>query len=253
MKNVNVLVACEESQVVTETLRNMGIDAYSCDIAEPTGNHKEWHIKESVLPLLNGNCIFQTMDGVEHEIIGKWNMIIAFPPCTHLSVSGARHFERKREDGRQKEGLEFFCQFLKADCDKIMIENPVNIISGDYVRKWFPEIAEKYGLPVKPTQTIHPWMFGDNVSKRTCLWLKGLSPLVPLITEEPDMDFVEYICKNGKKKKMSKLSYEAFMTSKTVEEIRAKRAMKFKGIQTAIGKQFGQQLLDELNGGKNER
>lgn len=255
MKNAKVLVACEESQVVTETLRGIGIEAYSCDIADPTGNHKEWHIKESVLPLLNGNCKFKTMDGIEHEVVGKWDMIIAFPPCTHLSVSGARHFERKRADGRQREGLEFFCQFLVADCDRVMIENPVNIVSGNYVKEWFPEIVEKYGLPIKPKQIIHPWMFGDNVPKKTCLWLKGLTPLIPEVTEEPELEYVEYISKSGKKKRMSKLHHDAFMQSRTVEEIRAKRAMKFKGIQTAIGKQFGKQLLDSLNAGgeKDER
>lgn len=98
-----VLVACEESQRVTLYLREREIEAYSCDIIECSGEHPEWHIKADVLPLLNGNCKFTTCDGVEHEVVGKWDMIIAFPPCTHLAVSGARHFEKKRADGRQRE------------------------------------------------------------------------------------------------------------------------------------------------------
>lgn len=93
--------------------------------------------KDNVLPLLNGNCSFKTMDGKEHNIDGKWDMILAFPPCTHLAVSGAKHFEKKRADGRQRDGIEFFCQFLTADCDKISIENPIGIISGDYIKSGF--------------------------------------------------------------------------------------------------------------------
>ena len=159
---MKVLVACEESQAVTKELRALGHEAYSCDIIECSGGRNDWHIKRDVLPLLNGNCHFKTEDGWGHSIDGKWDMIIAFPPCTHLAVSGARHFEIKRADGRQRWGIEFFCQFLAADCDKIVIENPVGIMSGDYVPKHFPDIAQKYGLPRKPTQIIHPWMFGDN-------------------------------------------------------------------------------------------
>jgi hypothetical protein len=174
---MKILVACEESQIVTIQLRNLGHEAYSCDIIECSGNHPEWHIMQDVLPLLNGRCAFNTMDGENHEIECKWDMIIAFPPCTHLAVSGAPCFEKKREDGRQRDGIEFFCKFFEADCDKISIENPVNIISGDYCRKWFPDIAERYGLPIKPAQKIHPYYFGDPFSKTTCLWLKGLPKL----------------------------------------------------------------------------
>jgi hypothetical protein len=130
-----------------------------------------------VLPLLNGNCSFLTMDGTLHEIKGKWDMIIAFPPCTHLAVSGAAWFEKKRADGRQQEGIEFFCKFLTADCERIAIENPVGIISGDYVLEHFPDLAKKFELPQKPTQVIQPWMFGDAYEKKTCLWLKGLAEL----------------------------------------------------------------------------
>lgn len=98
-----VLVACEESQAVTSELRKLGFDAYSCDIIDSSGGHPEWHIIQDVLALINGNCTFKTTDGETHTVNGKWDMIIAFPPCTHLAVSGARHFEKKRADGRQRE------------------------------------------------------------------------------------------------------------------------------------------------------
>lgn len=182
---MRILVACEESQAVTIELRKLGHEAYSCDIIECSGGHPEWHIMQDVLTMLNGNCEFKTLDGVKHKIDGKWDMIIAFPPCTHLAVSGALHFEKKRADGRQREGIEFFCKVLSADCDKICVENPVNIISGNYVRKWFPDIAEKYALPIKPTQTIQPYEFGDHARKKTCLWLKGIPKLNPTNIVDP--------------------------------------------------------------------
>ena len=184
-ENKKILVACEESQAVTKELRGLGFEAYSCDIIDQSGNHPEWHIMSDVLRLLNGNCTFKTTDGENHTINGKWDMIIAFPPCTHLAVSGAKHFEKKRADGRQREGIEFFCQFLTADCDRISIENPVNIISGEYITKWFPDLAEKYGLPIKPTQRIQPYEFGHETKKTTCLWLKGLPKLIPTNIVEP--------------------------------------------------------------------
>lgn len=180
-----VLVACEESQAVTSELRKLGFDAYSCDIIDTSGGHPEWHIMQDVLVLINGNCTFKTTDGETHTVNGKWDMIIAFPPCTHLAVSGARHFEKKRADGRQREGIEFFCQFLIADCDRIAIENPVNIVSGEYITKWFPGLAEKYGLPIKATQRIQPYEFGHETKKTTCLWLKGLPKLTPTNIVEP--------------------------------------------------------------------
>ena len=128
---MKVLIACEESQAVCKEFRRLGHEAYSCDIIECSGGHPEWHIMQDVLPLLNGRCKFVTMDGVFHTIDGKWDMVIAFPPCTHLAVSGAAWFEKKRADGRQREGIEFFCRFLAIDCERVAIENPVGIISGE--------------------------------------------------------------------------------------------------------------------------
>lgn len=107
-EKMNMLIACEESQRVCVAFREKGHNAFSCDILPCSGGHPEWHIQGDVLPLLNGRCCFTTMDGTEHQIDGRWDLIIAFPPCTHLAVSGARHFEKKRADGRQREAIEFF-------------------------------------------------------------------------------------------------------------------------------------------------
>lgn len=182
---MKILAACEESQAVTIELRKLGHEAYSCDIEPCSGGHSEWHIMQDVLPLLNGNCTFKTSDGALHTITGRWDMIIAFPPCTHLAVSGAAWFEQKRNDGRQEEAIEFFMQFLNVDCPKIAVENPVNIISGDYIKKHFPHLQEKYALPIKPTQAIQPYEFGDRARKKTCLWLKGLEPIRPTVVVDP--------------------------------------------------------------------
>ena len=237
---MKVLVACEESQLVCKAFRERGHEAYSCDIIECSGGRPEWHIMQDVIPLLNGNCEFETVDGIKHKIEGKWDMIIAFPPCTHLCVSGARHFEKKRADGRQREGIEFFCNFLNADCDKIIIENPIGIISGKYIQEHFPELAEKYGLPKEPTQIIHPWMFGDNYSKSTCLWEKGVKPLIPIITEEPEMEWKEWVDKKtGKLKRQPKWFFDALRNAKTAEERSIIRSKTFPGIAKAMSEQWG--------------
>ena len=229
---MNILLGCEESQAVTICLRDMGHNAYSCDIQECSGGHPEWHIMSDVLPLLNGHCSFRTSDGTEHTIPGKWDMIIAFPPCTHLAVSGARHFEKKRADGRQREGIEFFCQFLNADCDRIAIENPVGIISGDYIPKHFPDLAEKYGLPKKPTQIIQPYEYGHAAKKTTCLWLKGLPNLVPTNIVEPDL--IRYTCKSGKVVTFGSNMVHGF---KSNERARA-RSKTFEGVAKAMAEQW---------------
>ena len=164
---MKVLIACEESQEVCKAFRAKGHEAYSCDIQECSGGHPEWHTQGDVLPLLRNPDIdgwyFCTMDNVTHHI-EKWDLIIAFPPCTHLAVSGARYFEQKRKDGRQQQGIDFFMEFTKADCEKIAIENPIGIMSTHYR---------------KPDQIIQPWMFGHGETKATCLWLKNLPKLEP--------------------------------------------------------------------------
>ena len=149
---MKILVACEESQAVTIELRKLGHEAYSCDIEPCSGGFPEWHLQQDVTPLLRE----------------KWDMIIAFPPCTHLCVSGARYFQEKRKDGRQQQGIDFFMKFADIadsfDSPFIAIENPVGIIS----KLWRP-----------PDQIIQPYMFGDNARKSTCLWLKRLPLLNP--------------------------------------------------------------------------
>ena len=229
---MRILVACEESQAVCSAFRVKGHEAYSCDIIECSGGHPEWHIKQDVIPLLNGNCYFMTCDGREHYVKGQWDMIIAFPPCTHLAVSGAAWFEKKREDGRQREGIEFFCKFLTADCDRIAIENPVGIISGDYIPTHFPDLAERHGLPKKPTQVIQPWMFGDAFEKKTCLWIKGLTILNSTNKVEPPK---RRVFESGRS--MPEWYAEAWHLSK---EERAKlRSKTFPGIAKAMAEQWG--------------
>ena len=169
MRDINILVACEESQRVCEAFRKLGGKAYSCDIMECSGGHPEWHIMQDVIPLLNGKCSFKTMDGIEHSIDGKWDLIIAHPPCTYLSNAGARFLYPKGvlNEERLAKGMiakDFFMHFYNADCDRIAIENPIP--------------SKVYGLPPY-TQTIQPWMFGHPVQKKTCLWLKGLPKLQP--------------------------------------------------------------------------
>lgn len=146
---MRILVACEESQAVTRELRRLGHEAYSCDIEPCSGGHPEWHLQQDVTQLLKI----------------KWDMVIAFPPCTDLAVSGARYFEQKRKNGRQQKSIEFFMMFANCGCPKTAIENPIGIMSGIYR---------------KPDQIIQPWQFGHGETKRTCLWLKGLTKLKPV-------------------------------------------------------------------------
>lgn len=145
---MKILVACEESQAVTIEMRKLGHEAYSCDIEPCSGGHPEWHLRCDAMELLKM----------------QWDMILAFPPCTDLAVSGARYFAQKRADGRQQRSVDFFMAFANADCPRIAIENPVGIMSTHYR---------------KPDQIIQPWMFGHGETKATCLWLKGLPRLEP--------------------------------------------------------------------------
>mgnify|MGYP000999254425 CR=1 FL=1 len=168
---MKILVACEESQAVTIELRKLGHEAYSCDIEPCSGGHPEWHLQKDVSNILNGISKFKTSDGAEHWIAGRWEMIIAHPPCTYLTVAGNRWFNVekygekaiKRIQNRQS-AIDFFMMFVNTDCEKVAIENPIGIISTVYR---------------KPDQIIQPYMFGDKARKGTCLWLKGLPKLIP--------------------------------------------------------------------------
>lgn len=181
-----ILVACEESQAVTVELRKRGHDAFSCDIMPCSGNHPEWHICGDVLPLLDGNCFFMCMDDSRHIIDGKWDMIIAFPPCTYLTNTGNKWFNVERFGEKaikrhelRKDAIEFFMAFVNADCEQIAIENPIGCMSTMYK---------------KPNQIIQPYMFGHQERKSTCLWLKGLPDLIPTDVVEPNI----IVYKNGK-------------------------------------------------------
>lgn len=156
-----ILIACEESQVITKKFRAKGFEAYSCDIIDCSGGHPEWHLKQDVTPLLKE----------------RWDLVIAHPPCTHLSVSGAKHFKNKRESGVQLDAIHFFMECLNANSDKLCVENPIGIISGNYIKKHYPQLCEKYNLPIKQSQIIQPYQFGDPYQKSTCLWLKNLPKL----------------------------------------------------------------------------
>ena len=203
---MRILVACEESQAVTVQLRELGHEAFSCDLLPCSGGHPEWHYQQDVF-----------------EVIDKgWDMMIAFPPCTDLAVSGARHFERKRKDGSQQRSIKFFMDLANAPIEKIALENPIGIMST----KWR-----------KPEQIIQPWMFGDKAQKSTCLWLKGLPKLEP--TDIVDKgEFFEFTSKKGEKKRMPMWYYKALQDAKTPEQRRTLRSKTFKGIAEAMAKQW---------------
>ena len=227
---MNILVACEESQRVTMELRKLGHNAFSCDIEPCSGGHPEWHIMQDVIPLLNGRCMFETVDGLKHEVNGKWDLLIAFPPCTYLTSAGTRHFSTRvnpieKVEARKKErekAVQFFMEFVNADCDKIAIENPVGYMNTNFR---------------KPNQIIHPYYFGDPYVKRTCLWLKNLPELQPtnLLPKPEPM----YICQ-GEKCKGKKIGWcEGIKGTTGGQKGRAKaRSKTFPGIAKAMAEQW---------------
>jgi hypothetical protein len=172
---MRVLVACEESQEVCKAFRALGHEAYSCDIIEPSGGHPEWHILGDALKALKGGQI-TTMDGVTHDV-GKWDLLIAHPPCTYLSAAGNRWFNVERYGEKAVERAHsrdkaawFFMQFINADIDRIAVENPIGAMSTHYK---------------KPTQIVQPYWFGEHARKSTCLWLKNLPPLIAAKIVDP--------------------------------------------------------------------
>ena len=193
---MRVLVACEESQAVCKAFRKRGHEAYSCDLIPCSGGHPEWHIRVDALELLKI----------------RWDLIIAHPPCTDLAVSGARWFSEKVLDGRQQASIDFFMAFVKAECPRIAIENPIGIMSTKYR---------------KPDQIIHPWQFGHPEEKSTCLWLKGLPNLIPT------NDVNELMLKLPKKQR-ERLHY--LPPSPDRAKIRSKT---FPGIAEAMAEQWG--------------
>lgn len=172
---MKILVACEESQAVTKELRRLGHEAYSCDVQECSGGHPEWHIMDDVLSLINGHNVnhapfplLKTSDGRYHDLPRRWDMIIAFPPCTFISNAGNRWLHEGGQLNRERyeKGLaakEFFMKILTADCPKIAVENPMH--------------AGIFDMPPY-SQEIQPFMFGHPYTKKTRLWLKNLPILM---------------------------------------------------------------------------
>lgn len=210
---MRILVACEESQAVTIAMRELGHEAYSCDIQECSGGHPEWHLQCDALEMLKM----------------KWDMIIAHPPCTYLTVTGNRWFNEEKygekaveRKQKREEAATFFMAFVNADCPKIAIENPVGYMNTHFR---------------KPTQTIHPYYFskfqGDENCERkaTCLWLKGLPPLKYVIRFDPQI--ITY--KNGRK---NDNPWHMSTMNLPKEERSKKRSKTFPGIAQAMAEQW---------------
>ena len=221
---MKILIACEESQRVCMAFREKGHEAFSCDIQECSGGHPEWHILGDVLPILNGNAKFITQDGKTHEISEKWDMIIAHPPCTYLTVTGNRWFNMEKYGEKaikryeqRKEAIQFFFRIVNANCDKIAIENPIGIMSTVWE---------------KPTQIIQPFMFGELFEKRTCLWLKNLPKLnsTKLVIPPERIKF-----KSGK----TMPEWYAKLWHLPKEERERERSKTFIGIARAMAEQWG--------------
>jgi len=216
---LRVLVACEESQAVTKEFRKLGHEAFSCDILPCSGGHPEWHLQQDVTELLKE----------------KWDMIISFPPCTYLTNAGTRHFSRRinseekvlKREALRREAFDFFMLFANADCEKIAIENPVGWVNSQWR---------------KPDQIIHPYYFGDNFKKRTCLWLKGL-PLLKSTNMLPVPE-PKYICQ-GKLSKGKPIGWcEGIKGTTGGQEGRAKaRSKTFPGIAKVMAEQWGKTAI----------
>lgn len=218
---MKVLVACEESQRVCTAFRKRGHEAYSCDIEPCSGGHPEWHIIRDVLSLVNGRCGFKTCDGEEHRIDGKWDMIIAFPPCTKTSNAGARHLWKGGvlNIKRYYEGLcgkALFLSIWAADCEKVVIENPLPSRIFQY-----PE----------PTQTIQPYEYGHPYTKRTLLWERGVAPLVPTNIVAPEKTW----CPSGSYSGSHGERHRGMFTTDRARN----RSKTFLGVAEAMAEQWG--------------
>ena len=238
---MKVLVACEESQAVCKAFRDLGHEAYSCDLQDCSGGHPEWHIKDDVIKVLNPSYLdfpcgadindmdgdygieFITTDGEYHLFFGKWDLIIAHPPCTYLSNAGAcRLYPQKGiiDENRYCKGIDakkFFMEMLNADCDHIAVENPVP--------------SKVFDLPQK-TQVIQPYEFGHPFTKKTYLWLKGLPLLKPTDIVEPKGP---YVCGNSEMWKRQAANGFVYGKEKSAKH----RSKTFPGIAKAMAEQWG--------------
>jgi len=225
---MKVLVACEESQAVTIAFRTKGHEAYSCDLLPCSGGHPEWHLQKDVTSILYGSKL-KIQGGLPYD--DGFDLVISFPPCTDLSVSGARWFDKKRLSGEQQASIEFFFHvWYYSHCT----ENPIGIMGGgEYIKKWFPKLYDKMkanGFPFKPIQIIQPWQFGHMETKATCLWLNDLPPLTQTCNVYDDMMKLSY----GERAKVHHASpgpERAKLRSKT-----------YNGIATAMATQWSGKL-----------
>lgn len=225
---MKILIACEESQRVCIAFREKGHEAYSADIQECSGGHPEWHIKGDVLPYINGNCEFTTMDGQKHKIDGKWDLLIAHPPCTYLSTAATRAHSMKAKENslesiatrtmKRIEAMQFFMKFINADCEKIAVENPTGVMNTCYR---------------SPDCIVHPWYYAKDESdtenfnqKRTQFWLKGLPGLTYDLTRIKKPEFDRY--ENGKPRNFMNVIKDPKKRSKT-----------FPGIAKTMAEQWG--------------
>jgi hypothetical protein len=231
---MRILVACEESQAITKELRKLGHDAFSCDLLPCSGGHPEWHFQEDVFKIIdNQGGILQ--NGEMNVSADQWEMMIAHPPCTFLAVSGARWYyhpedkdmpvQNRRPHPRfpnrandRDEALEFFIKLCEAPIKKIAVENPVGIVNTKYK---------------KPTQTVHPWMFGDEASKATCLWLKNLPKLEPTNVVGKGE---RVVLSSGKS--LPKWYSDALTKAKSAAERRTLRSKTFMGMAKAMAVQW---------------
>ena len=210
---MKILIACEESQTITNLYREKGYEAYSCDILECSGGNPQWHLKG---------------DALTYAYSGEFDMMIAHPPCTYLAVSGARWMYN--QDGsvnqerlsNQNKALDFVKKLMDAPIDKIAVENPISVISSK-IRK--------------PDQIVHPYWFGDKASKSTCLWLKNL-PLLTATNMVSKGEFFEWVDKKGKKKRQAQWYMDALKKAKTPEQRRTLRSKTFEGMAKAITEQW---------------
>ena len=226
-----LLVACEESQRVCIAFRQRGWEAYSCDIIDCSGGHPEYHIKQDVLPLLNGNCDFETCDGVKHHI-DRWNMLIAHPPCTELCSAGQNWFSRGIKDPKMREdAVDFFMRFINADCEHIAVENPIGIMSTRYR---------------KPDCVIQPWQFGHSETKATCLWLKNLPSLVPTnIIKKPEGGWENQQISNGKYTGFKNYDENGKILAWNDPRTKVIRSRTYIGIAEAMAEQWTKYLEEE--------
>lgn len=225
-EEIYILVGCEESQEVCKAFRALGFMAFSCDLLPCSGGHPEWHYQQDIFEAFNSR---------------KWDLVISFPPCTDLALSGAKHFENKRADGIQEKSIRFFFEVWKvSDCT----ENPMGIINGGkYISEWFPVLFKEMieaGFPFKPSQIIQPYMFGDPVKKTTCLWLRNLPCLKE--TNNVNAEVKYYVSKNGAK--MSEWYTKQIMVDGkkfgyNTPEFKKHRSKTFPGIAKAMAEQWG--------------